>query len=461
MMRSHNFPENRLRADPAAPRRGAWAPLAAGVAALLLLLLLGCQNRSESTGGAEPDQVASQSGEDEHGHGHGHAGEGEAGHKGEEGHADEVTLTPEAMKQNGVEVGTVRADTLRPRFTVPARVAFNTEEVVHVGAPLPGRVSELRVKLGDFVKKGDVLLVIESTELGAAQNEYLQKRTAVQSAAPSLELVQKAFNRAKTLYDQSKGIALSEVQKREIELKAAQAALQTAKTSLLTAENALRLWGMDSQALETLATSGQVRPYFNVIAPISGQVVEREITLRERVSPEKEQLMVIANTETVWVVADVPESRLSRIRVGAEADITVGDADKPNYRGRVSFIEPTIDSATRTARVRIEVKNESRALRPGMFARTDIEAAPSGDADDKPVVIVPDEAVQTWEGRKVVFAAQPNEENVFAARPVTVGKAVKGWVPVIAGLTPGERIVTKGSFIIKADLGKSTAAHEH
>lgn len=446
------------------PRRAGRPRTKLRVAAFLLIpaLSLGCGEPAKAPASKGDSHSHDHSGGEE-GHDHGPGHDDKDGHdhdKKGEGKADEVSLTPQAIKENGIVVAAAESRVLRPKFIVPARVTFNTEQLVHVGAPLPGRVSQLRVRLGDLVKKGDVLLVIESPELGNAQSEYLLKRTAEQMAVPALELSQVAYQRGKALYDESKSIALSEVQRREIDYKSAQAVLQSARTALVTAENTLRLWGMDDKELADLAKSGKVRPYFNVLAPIGGQVVEREITLGERVSPDKEQLMVIANTETIWVIADVPESRFSRIRVGAAVDVLVDDAKIPVHRGKISFVEPIIDPATRTARVRIEVENGDGGLRPGMFARAEVEAEMPGQSE-APSVAIPDEAVQSWEGSTVVFAELPGKPHTFAARPVSIGRPVAGWVPVLSGLSEGERIVVKGSFLIKADLGKGSAQHEH
>ena len=126
--------------------------------------------------------------------------------------------------------------------------------------------------------------------------------------------------------------------------------------------------------------------------------------------------------------------------------------------GGVSFVSHTVDPATRTAKVRIEVENKNGELRPGMFGT--VEIVGGGDTGQA-LLAVPDGAVQTVEGGPAVFVPVPGEENTFAKRAVTVGKAVGGWVPVLSGLKEGEPVVVSGSFVLKADLGKSGAAHEH
>jgi cobalt-zinc-cadmium efflux system membrane fusion protein len=139
-------------------------------------------------------------------------------------HTDEVKLTAEAVERYGVKAEAAQLWVLKPTVVTPARVAFNTEAMAHVGSPLRGRAVEVKVRLGDMVKAGQELVIIESPELGEAQADYLQKKTAVQTAGPAVDLSKIAWERAKGLYEQSQGISLTEVQRREAEYKAAIAA---------------------------------------------------------------------------------------------------------------------------------------------------------------------------------------------------------------------------------------------
>src|SRR5262249_35022500 len=140
-----------------------------------------------------------------------------------------------------------------PTFTAPARVALKSEAMAHVGCVVSGRVTEIKVKQGDKVKRGDPLLIVESPELGEAQSDYLQKRAAVTTAQSAVEIAQSAYDRGKKLLEESQGIALTEVQKRDGELKAAQGALKAAKSAVTAAENHLHLLGMTQSMVETLA----------------------------------------------------------------------------------------------------------------------------------------------------------------------------------------------------------------
>jgi membrane fusion protein, heavy metal efflux system len=413
--------------------------------------------------GARP----SQGDGDETGDGHPPGPEGHHAHREEEhaggagGHAGAVKLTPEAIRRYGVRVEPARKHLLVPTFAAPARVSYNAEAMAHVGTPITGRVAEIRVRVGDHVKQGDRLLVLQSSELGADQSDYLQKQGAARTAEPAVDIARSAYGRAKDLYEQTRGVALTEVQKREAELRAAQAALQAAQAAATAAESKLRQLGMSPEELEALARTGKVDPRFTVEAPIAGQVIEREATLGELVGPEREALLILADLSVLWVLADVPESRIGDVAVGAKARVRVrSEGADDGFEGTVSFLAPALDAATRTVPVRIEVTDERTALRPGLFARAEITVT-RPDAAPDPVLAVPESAIQTVAGTTAVFVPVAAAEDTFAARPIVAGKAVGRMVPVLAGLQEAEPLVTAGSFILKAELGKAGARHDH
>lgn len=429
------------------------------VASLVTLAaLIGCEKHTEGDGhdhGASSKPAATA--DDHAGHDHG-------GGAGEAEHVDEVKLTAEAVERYGVKVEAAQLWALRPTVVTPARVAFNTEAMAHVGSPLRGRAVEVKVRLGDTVKACQELVIVESPELGEAQADLLQKKSAVQTAGPAVDLARVSWERAKGLYEQSQGISLTEVQKREAEYKAAVAGVKAAEAAATASENRLHLLGMSQSEVAALLASGEIAPRHAIKAAIDGVVVQREVTLGELVSPDRDSLMVLADTRTLWVLADVPEASLAGIATGAKAWITVGSstgAGARKFEGTVAFIAPQVDPTTRTARVRIEVPVAELALKPGMFAQAEIVMAAEGGAAPAPVVAVPDEAIQTVEGGPAVFVPVPNEPNTFAKRAVTIGKSVGGLVPITSGLVEGERFVIAGTFILKAELGKGSAAHEH
>jgi cobalt-zinc-cadmium efflux system membrane fusion protein len=425
--------------NPPHPR----APLAR-LALFSALLAAGCGGQGDSHG---PDD------------GHEVGASAHAGHAAEGGHADEVTLAPEAIVRHGIRVEPARRRVLAATFRAPAQVHFNSEGMAHVGIPVRGRVAELLVRLGDEVVKGDPLLVVESAELGEAQSDYLQRRSATANAEPAVDLARNGYERAKALHDKNQGIALTEVQKREAEYRVAVAALAGARAAQDAARNRLHLLGMSDGAVQMLEATGKIDPHFTVVAPIAGQVIEREATLGELVGPEREALLRLADMTKLWVIADVPETRLGELAQGARARVLLGSAGDHWCPGTISFISPALNPATRTVQVRIEPTDRHQELRPGVFAQAEIELGAAAAA--APVLAIPEGAIQLVDGASVVFVPVPGEDGAFAKRDVAVGPAIGGYVPVISGLAEGELTVVEGSFILKAELGKSSAEHQH
>ena len=415
--------------------------LSTAAALFAALLIAGCGDKKDSHAG----------------HDHGGGGHGdEHGEEGAEGHPDEVKLPAEAIQRAGIRVEKAAKVALVPTYRAPARVALDLDATAHVGVPVRGRVRELRVKRGDHVEKGAVLFVLDSPELGSAQNEFLEKRVAAETVGPAVEIAKSSYERAKRLLDAGGNMTLTEVQRREAEWKSAEASLMTAKASVTTAENTLHLLGFNHAAVERLVTTREIDTTVVVTAPIAGTVLERDVTLGELVSADAESLIVLGDTTVVWVFAHVPETRLSEARPGATVRLHVAAFPGRVIEGHVASVPPKMDEATRTAEVRVDVK-DAKGLRPGMYAQAEVVM---GDAQ-APVLAIPQDAVQTVEGGPAVFVPVPNEENTFAKRAVRLGPPIGAMLPVLDGLAEGEPYVVSGSFLLKAELGKAGAAHEH
>lgn len=372
----------------------------------------------------------------------------------------EVRVAADTLKGNTIRVDVARKRALVPMLSVPARVEFNGEALAHVGSPLEGRIAELPVRLGDVVKKGDALLVVASPALGEAQSDFLQRKAAVRAAGPTLEVARSTYQRSRKLFEESQGIALAEVSRRELEFRAAEAVHISANSALAAAESKLRMYGMGDEGIRTLVSTGRINTKHALHAPIDGTVVERRATLGELVGPERDALIVLADLSTLWVIANLPEGQLRTVKIGGVAHIWVGP-DAPLIEAKIAYIAPAVDSSTRTGQVRLLTAGTGTDLRPGMFARVELAAPTSALAQVVPVLAVPDEAVQLMEGKAYVFVPVPNERNAFAKREVAVGKAVGGWLPVVSGLREGETIAVSGTFLLKAELGKEGAEHEH
>lgn len=483
-----------------------------------------------------PSQAFSQ--DDHAGHDHSaHAGEehqddfddeheGHDDHQGhdhgEEEHSDEVTLSEEAIRRFNLTTARAERRSLAGTTTVPARVSFNTEAMAHIGTQVQGRVQQIAVRLGDEVEEGQLLLLIDSPELGAAQSAYLQKdaavdaaRTSVEAAEALVDVARTAFERAETLRD-SNGISITEFLERqgalreaEANVRRAQAALRVAESERLAAENQLHIYGYDHAGCEALLASGEIDTSYEVHAPISGRVIEREVTPGEVVEPSDEALMVLANMDELWVLGDVPERHVGRVAIGTPARITVGALPDMAFEGTVSYIAPQLDTRTRTATVRIVVPSgaatteeeehlheesdhdqhdhaghdhedhdhaeqehehggeeeapaaSSPLLKPGMFGQAELSLTTLTGQPGQAIVAVPEDAIQDVEGGPAVFVPVTGEANTFAMRSIRTGPRVGRWVPVLSGLSEGEEYVASQTFILKAELGKAGAEHAH
>jgi cobalt-zinc-cadmium efflux system membrane fusion protein len=169
------------------------------------------------------------------------------------------------------------------------------------------------------------------------------------------------------------------------------------------------------------------------------------------VAPDKDAMLDLADLRTVWVLADVPEPMAGSVRVGAAAHVTAAQPGS-GWDGKVAYVAAVVDPATRSVPVRVVVQNEGGALRPGTFVTADIEEA--ADKPPEPVLAVPDDAVQSIEGEASVFVPVEGEQDAFEKKAVKVGDPVGGFVAVESGLKEGDKVVTEGAFVLKAELSK-------
>lgn len=292
----------------------------------------------------------------------------------EEGHSDEVTLSEEAIRRFNITTARAKRQNLAGTTTVPARVSFNTEAMAHIGTQVEGRVLEIAVRLGDQVEQGQLLLVIDSPELGAAQSAFLQEDATVEAAGINVEAAEGLVEVARTAFEQaatlreSNGISITAYLEREgalreaeANVRKAQAELRVAESERLAAENQLHIYGYRHEDCDELLATGEIHTRYEVFAPIDGQVVQREVTLGEVVDPSDEALMVLANMEELWVLGDVPERIMGRVSVGTPARVTMTALPEMAFDGTVSYIAPQLDSRTRTASVRIVVPSAAPA----------------------------------------------------------------------------------------------------
>ncbi len=212
----------------------------------------------------------------------------------------------------------------------------------------------------------------------------------------------------------------------------------------------LILYGFSPAGLDGPGHKRQLLP---VRSPIGGVITEKQAIVGELADPSK-NLYTVADLSSVWVMVDINEKDLAKVRKGQDAIVKVGAFPDLNFPGRISHIADVVDDATRTVKARIEVQNTGRKLKPEMFASVEL-ALP---ADAPPVLAVPEDALQDMEGRKVVFVTANGTE--FEPRPLELGRASGGQVEVTGGLREGERYAVKGGFLLKSELKKGEMGEE-
>jgi len=311
---------------------------------------------------------------------------------------------------------------LRDSLRVPARVELDRRRLAHIGASVSGRVVEIRRSLGDDVKKGDLLAVLNSAELGTAQSDYLK-------AISKLKLRQSAYNRAKQLYENGI-IAVANLQQRQNELSEAEVDLDTSRDHL-------KVMGMSDPAITDLGARGTIKSLSPITATLTGTVIERNITLGQVVQPS-DALFTVSDLSHVWLVADVSERNAQWAREGDDAEAEIAALPGKRFVGRLIYIGDVIDPDTRTMTVRMDLPNPADIIKPNMLATLMIRKPATQEA------VIPLEAIVREGDKDHVFVAIGKDQ--FALRPVTLGDPEGGVRPVISGLQVGEKIVTNGSF---------------
>ena len=230
------------------------------------------------------------------------------------------------------------------------------------------------------------------------------------------------------------------------DLETATSQYREAESNLANLRQKLMLLGLSAQRIDSLKSTSQVSSEVTVSSPSSGTITSRTVNSGEVIEANKE-LMRITDLSTVWVVGQVYEKDLATVRVGSGSNITSDAYPGRVFRGRVSYVDPKIDTATRTAQVRIELANSGQMFKIGMYVNVGFGAL--GTAE-KTMSTVPKAAVQNIDNEQFAFLPtdKPNE---FVVRAVRIGPETNGNYPVLEGLTTGDRVVTDGSFLLRAE----------
>lgn len=299
--------------------------------------------------------------------------------------------------------------------------------------PVPGRIREVLVKLGDPVTEGQPLVTIESPEAGLAMTASTQAQAQVRQAQAALSKAEKDLARARDLYEH-RAAALKDVVTAENDLAQAQSAVEQTQAAAVEALHRLEMLGLHASP-----HTHQV----SVRAPLSGKVLEIAVAPGEYRNDTSASLMTIADLSNVWVTSQVPESSIRLIRPGERVEIELAAYPGEVFHGRVTRIADTVDPQTRTVRVQAELENRAGRLRPEMFGN--IRHAHGS----RTLPSVPVSAVVQGENGASVFVAKAAGE--FERVPVRTGETRGGSVPILSGLQAGQRVVVDGAVLLDKD----------
>lgn len=342
----------------------------------------------------------------------------------------EVVLTSDALGRIGLKTARVGAVEALAAVQVPGTVMPHGYREVKVTPIASGIVTKVHAELGAAVRRGMPLATLFSTDLADAQTKFL-------SMAAMVEADHKKLERTRKLAE----IAAASRQ----ELEEVTAVHTSHATEVEAARQRLVLLGLSREHVATLVSPSQVVSEIVVPAPIDGVVTGRTANLGQVVGMGQE-LFVVTDLADVWVVGDLYEQDFPAVGVGSEAVVTAPAYPGLALRGRVTYIDPRIEAATRTAKVRVEVPNADGRLRLGMYVTLAFTTRGSGRT-----VVVPRSAVQVLGDRQVVYLPAKDDEGKFVQRSVKLGPPIGDGYAVLAGLSPGEVVVTEGSFFLRAE----------
>lgn len=364
--------------------------------------------------------------------------DGHGGPEAEEAHAAEVTLTPAQLAQLQPQSVPVALADINVELPLTAEVSLNEEKVAHIYPRVPGIVVRIVKTLGDTVRKGDVLAIIESRDLADAQADYLVARE-------TSALAEANFIREEGLW--------REKITSEREYLDAKRAIAEAGIKLRSAEQKLHALGLsDADVLSLARDPRESASRYSITAPLTGSIIKKHVTPGELVGAD--ELYTIADLDVVWLLTNVHEKDLARVKEGQAATVVTQAYPNRPFFGRLTWIAATIDEQTRTLTVRVEVDNEERLLRPGMFARVLLAAETR-----KGVLTIPPSAVLTERGEVFVFVDAGAGR--FQKKEIRVGIRSSSALEVVEGLQAGDRVVTTGNFLLKSEFGKAAFEGHH
>lgn len=348
-----------------------------------------------------------------------------------------VQLSEDAVRTSAIQVETAGPLEMKTLIELPGEIALNGDRVTHVVARMPGVLREIRKNQGDSVARGEVIAVVDSREFAEAKEEVFK-------TAHELEFARKALEREERLFKKNISSQAS--------YQAQERAHREAELKHRSARQQLESLGVAAGAIDALLEkpSGNLTRY-ELRAPFDGVLIEKKVANGQAVTAD-EDLFTLADLSTVWVNVTVYAKDLNAVRVGQEVTIK-SDALRAEVKGRILYIGSLVGGEARAATARVVLADPERRWRPGLF----VSALVVQEEVTVPVAVKRD-GLQKFRDWDVVFVRYGDE---FEARPLELGRTEGDWVEVRSGLQAGEKYASTNSFILKADVGKAGASHDH
>lgn len=360
------------------------------------------------------------------------------GHEYEDEHDEDIVrMSPEVMREFGIEIAQAGPGTISQVIELPGEVVFNADRIAHVTPTVAGIVQKVHQSVGQRVQAGQVMAVLNSRELAAARSVYL-------AAHARLELTRENLDRDQRLFEQKVGSERAVIESRQ--------AMREAQITLNQAENALHALGYAHAQIQRIDSLDEAAfNTYELTAPLDGIVTQRHLTVGEVVDPaDNEAPFVVADLSTVWVNLTIYQRDLAHVKPGQRVDIHFGH-DIPDTEAEIAFVSPSVDQTTRTATARLVLDNPRGDWRPGLFVTGQVRLA-----EVPAEVVVPRSTVIQVEGRDAVFV---QTEEGFEPHPVKIGRRGPAHVQILDGLAPGTRYVSRNVLALKAELNRAALEH--
>jgi len=344
----------------------------------------------------------------------------------------EIRLPPDSPQLKRLHVEEVQtAKVPLEEVVVPGKIEANPTRISRIAMPLPGRVKQVMVTIGDSVREGEPVLALDSPETGAALSTYRQAQARLGQAKAAQSKAEADLNRIKDLFE-NRAVAQKEVIGAETALAQTRSDVAQTEAAVEESQKRLQIFGLkpDQSAQDIL-----------VRAPVSGKVLDISVAAGEYRNDTSAPVMTIADLSTVFMAADVPENQIRFIRPGEQVEIALGAYPGETFKGQVKRVGDTEDPQTRTIKVRAELQNPAGRLRPEMFG----EIRHQQGFREAPVV--PAGAIVQGDQRNIVY--REKSPGVFEIVEVTFGKRAGDHVPLLSGIKAGDRIVTDGAMLLR------------